>query len=517
MGPWARLMLVLAYAVAAAPATDRRVARLRDLSRLPRPADHAAGPLMECLQARANAVRQSAGMRPAAPSALAATRLRPPRAGTTINPADYGADPTGGRDSSAAISAAVGGLLAACSPSSPAEAGRHLAFNISDCGGATLDLHGGTFLLSAPLALPPWHGNLHITAGTLRAGGNFPADRWLVELGDPHQVCDHICHEDITVTSVFFDAAHVAAGGLLSNNAMGCVVSQSYFLGFRSSGVNITGGHEMLVDSCWLGEVWWNEPVPAHSRSIGILINGNDHAVTDSVLFAFESIGIEINSPGAMIHNVHVWNGLHAGNGPGIHLGPGGTATRLTDCYWDNSFLNIVDPSRVIVTGGFFYQANVVLVSGPRQSIIGLVLEDNIFSALDVPCPAHPRAIPNVQAVGSFARGNVSQVHISDSDVQVSSVPTVASSVSRSLSAVEASVFRFELHESDNTTQPRVLLFGWIDALQYSVAYTTAGAAGFVAHRADVNGSSVRVVFERPVSATVFLTASQGEQPAPKA
>ena len=170
----------------------------------------------------------------------------------------------------------------------------------------------------------------------------------------------------------------------------------------------------------------------------------------------------------------------------------------------------------MIVWAGFFYQANVVLVSGPRQSILGLVLEDNIFSALDVPCPAHPRAIPNVQAVGRFARGNVSQVHISDSDVQVSSVPTVASSVSRSLSAVEASVFRFELHESDNATQPRVLLFGWVDALEYSVAYDAgAAAAGFVAHRADVNGSSVRVVFERPVSATVFLTASQGEQPAP--
>jgi len=119
-----------------------------------------------------------------------------------------------------------------------------------------------------------------------------------------------------------------------------------------------------------------------------------------------------------------------------------------------------------------------------------------------------------VQAVGRFARGNVSQVHISDSDVQVSSVPTVASSVSRSLSAAEASVFRFELHESDGA--PRVLLFGWVDTLEYSVAYDAgAAAAAFVAHRAEVNGSSVRVLFERPVSATVFLTASQGEQPAP--
>eukprot|EP01043_Picozoa_sp_COSAG02_P037100 COSAG02_NODE_2762_length_8074_cov_96.690408_11_plen_75_part_00 len=35
-------------------------------------------------------------------------------------------------------------------------------------------------------------------------------------------------------------------------------------------------------------------------------IDGNDHVVADSVIFAYTSIGVEVNSPGSILHNVHV-------------------------------------------------------------------------------------------------------------------------------------------------------------------------------------------------------------------
>jgi hypothetical protein len=35
-----------------------------------------------------------------------------------------------------------------------------------------------------------------------------------------------LCHEDISLVNIYFDAGHVAAGGLLLNNSMGCVISQ---------------------------------------------------------------------------------------------------------------------------------------------------------------------------------------------------------------------------------------------------------------------------------------------------
>eukprot|EP01046_Picozoa_sp_COSAG06_P039714 COSAG06_NODE_4729_length_3996_cov_11.246600_5_plen_161_part_00 len=34
------------------------------------------------------------------------------------------------------------------------------------------------------------------------------------------------------------------------------LLPQSYFIGFVHSGINIQGGHEMLIDKCWLGETW---------------------------------------------------------------------------------------------------------------------------------------------------------------------------------------------------------------------------------------------------------------------
>lgn len=110
-----------------------------------------------------------------------------------------------------------------------------------DCGGATLDLAGGTYLLSSPVVLPAG-GNMRVAGGSLRASAAFPKDRWLLELSQnclwrctPEVDCKFwntstLCHEDITVENVYFDSSHVASGGLLLNNSMGCVISRSYFL-----------------------------------------------------------------------------------------------------------------------------------------------------------------------------------------------------------------------------------------------------------------------------------------------
>ena len=147
-----------------------------------------------------------------------------------------------------------------------------------------LDLEGGTYLLSSPVVLPAG-GNMRVSDGSLRAAGTFPRDRWLLESNQdclwkctPGVDCRYwntstLCHEDITVENVYFDSSHVASGGLLLNNSMGCVISRSYFLGFWRSGVNIQGGHEILIEQCWLGETWWDEPPPENQSSIGILVS----------------------------------------------------------------------------------------------------------------------------------------------------------------------------------------------------------------------------------------------------
>ena len=62
------------------------------------------------------------------------------------------------------------------------------------------------------------------------------------------------------------DSAGVSAGGLLMDDGIGCLISQCYFIGFKTAGIKALSGHSLTIDHCWLGEVWWNQPVPINSR-----------------------------------------------------------------------------------------------------------------------------------------------------------------------------------------------------------------------------------------------------------
>lgn len=95
----------------------------------------------------------------------------------TIFPTDFGADPTGAKDSTAAFTAAVAALLQGGAP-------HKMASGIHDLGGATLDLAGGQYLISAPVIIPMYYGNLAIARGTLRASATFPSNQWLIMVGD---------------------------------------------------------------------------------------------------------------------------------------------------------------------------------------------------------------------------------------------------------------------------------------------------------------------------------------------
>lgn len=73
---------------------------------------------------------------------------------------DYGADPTGSSDSTAAIARAVSDAFGAPSPDHAV-----LMPGIKDLGGPEVHLDGGTYLISSPITLPP------------SGGGNFRVSR----------------------------------------------------------------------------------------------------------------------------------------------------------------------------------------------------------------------------------------------------------------------------------------------------------------------------------------------------
>lgn len=167
----------------------------------------------------------------------------PPAHNTHVfSPIDFGGDPSGTTDSTAALNAALGALLNSSS-------GVRDARWILDCGGATLDLAGGQYLVSGPLSIPAYVGNLRVVQGTLRASPSFPRDRYLIETGlGGHDDGNNI---DIFFEALFLDGSQIAAGCLLVKGLFGGVIGpQVYVFNFTDYGIRVSSGHEVTVRSC---------------------------------------------------------------------------------------------------------------------------------------------------------------------------------------------------------------------------------------------------------------------------
>eukprot|EP00729_Bicosta_minor_P008733 gene8730-4700_t len=196
--------------------------------------------------------------------------------GPLITPTEFGGDPSGKTDSTAALMKAMAALT-----NVSAHANHAMASGIADLGGATLDLEGGEYLISASLIIPPHVGNVRIRGGTLRASASFPTDKFLIEIGQegckptlPSGKTDHqgCCNEFIGLDNLFLDAAHVSAGGVLVQNTMGTTVGPAIFLtGFVEAGLRVTGGHETILSDAWLAEYYWSDKHdPSTSKSIAV-------------------------------------------------------------------------------------------------------------------------------------------------------------------------------------------------------------------------------------------------------
>ena len=123
---------------------------------------------------------------------------------------DYGADPSGKTDSTAALKQAITAALQMGAPNA------NLSNGIHDCGGATIHLGGGDYMISAPLLIPENYGNLRIIDGTIRAANNFsPLDAYLLTIGGTN--CNnqqHSCNENVGVENIMFDSRNINYGNL---------------------------------------------------------------------------------------------------------------------------------------------------------------------------------------------------------------------------------------------------------------------------------------------------------------
>ena len=365
-------------------------ANLSSLKNIPKPTNHQeAFELFNKARSLGNRQRSRAG----AISAIRSTQNKcilssPPSSSSfRVTPIDFGADPTGKTDSTKAFTAALHSLLNHTS-SLP-----QMASSIINHGGVILDLAGGVYTISQSVTIPVLVGNIQITgSGTLRASPTFPTDNYLIQIGSPSCVPtdgQKVCNEFITISDIFLDASHIAAGGIQVSKTMGTTITNSFMTAFNVAGVLIDQGHETMISKCWVAEYYWSDNhdqtkcVKGNtgldgSGSTGIIINGEDNIVSDIIIFDFTCTGVWVNGAANLLQGVHSWNGA------GVAISVNGSydvQDRIVDCYLDYDVLEIVNPRFVLVQGNFFYNTHTELLG--TQPVTQLVMRENIYSLND--------------------------------------------------------------------------------------------------------------------------------------
>ena len=386
-----------------------------------------------------------------------------------------------------------------------------MAAQIADLGGRTLALGGGVFLLSEPLVIPPNYGNLNIADGTLRASEHFDKARYLIEIGsstDCHPLlpsgkpdAQASCNEFVNVQNVLLDASLVAAGGMRIAQTMGATVGPAaFFIGFTTTGLKVDKGHEVMLTEAWLASCYWSDSAckgsGKASNAIAVQINGNDHYLSNVIVFDYAHIGVEINGAANLLSSVHTWNG----GGTGISLGNptssyGAHQNRLLGCYLDYNTLDMYDPSDVVIESTFFLETHARLLP-IKGNVSGLTMRYNSYTTSQ-----------SVELVGAFHR--VSGVSITEE-----TNAAAFTRVKRSLSHKSPST-RWEFDFSGVLLFPHVA----IDEVQYSLMLDQqqqqqggGGSASsvFPRHVARApNATAVVVETDQPVSGTVFIEVAQ--------
>ena len=428
-----------------------------------------------------------------------ATPAGPAPGSRVFSPIDYGADPTGETDATAGVEAAVSALLGSCDePSRP-----RLADYVRDCAGATLDLAGGEYLISAPLAIPPGYGDLHVMQGSLHASTAFPLDRYLIEIGNS-TVGGSGHNIDVSLSALFLNAFQ-AAGCIHTEDLLGGVIGpQIYAFNFTKFGILANAGFELTIMQVWAAEFWFDdnrkENGTATGSAVGIYKDGNDGVVDDCVIFS-SKIGLWIGGEANQINAIHTWNLANANGGTGILA----TAAqqRLTNCYLDWNDVVFTFPTQITFTGGFFLCGARIRLVAPADGVAdGIYIAGNQF----IGAYCHFSGYGAVQADGNFTSvADVSVVGtLADSGIIVRG-PT-ATLTQYASSPTSSFLFNFTDRLLFDTTGAPIF------TVSTSLVLDTPGQAPvpFVARKAD--GALVRVDVAEPITGAVTVVVDQSRR-----
>lgn len=417
-----------------------------------------------------------------------------PRRGLATSPAngrvfhvtDYGADPTGATDATAAIKKAIADAFTP--PSNATMTG-----GIPDLGGAEIHLDGGTYLIDGPLTLPAsGGGNFKIHSGSLRASSEFPTDRYLIELsaeaGTASSSNSDYHYEFATLRDLMLDCGY-RGGGVSVVDSLRTSIDNLFVAHFGTDGIAVRGGHETYVRDTYLGQhmTAGHDPGERSFTGTGIRLDGNDNSVTDVVIFS-AATGILVTGGANAISGVHCYNKATGFGGVGIHVKvPGLTQTWISNSYMDYTSILAEDPVLFHVSGSFFMgDANVVLkaVNGVAR---GVQVTGNLFHGND-------KGVDIVQLDGAFK--TVEQVYVQQN---TASGMNVKSTSARGSVEGNGSVWTVDFRSS--------LLFP--DRIGH-VQYSLVAAEAFPGHMLrNLSGNQVVVATDKAVSARVHVLVDQ--------
>lgn len=333
----------------------------------------------------------------------AASAIGLPVPTTTIKPTDFGADPTGENISSNALNQSVAALLALARPD------RVDSFGLFDLGGATLDLGGGVYKISEPVAIPAGYSNFKVRSGTLVASSTFcDGNGSLLTVGAGNRGCDApgepgiqagTCNRLVDVSHITLDAGRHAYGGLLVNHTMDVNVGPAIMVvGYTGAGISLPGSGASFVQHAWLGAIAPGSPTPrAKATGTGIVLDHTQHdAMIEDIIIFSGMIGVRSTNGANRLTGVHAWNLAGADGGVGIDLSPpwwnknAVSGGRVQDCYLDYAPLVVHNPGNLVVTGNLFLGSSTIVLAAQTQrfEVRNVIITGNVHAS------ARPRAAP---------------------------------------------------------------------------------------------------------------------------
>ena len=273
----------------------------------------------------------------------------------------------------------------------------NMSAGIADLGGAVVDLNGGYYLLSAPLFIPSYYGNVHVQSGELRATASFPTNESVLTVGTGcSSAAQGSCNENVGLHSLTLDGSHVAAGCLKITSTMGSVLDgSSAVFGFTQAGIALDGGHEAMISDTWIAAYFWDSPMKEKTNATGIAVNGNDHYVTDVIVFSAR-VGVSLAGAANILTGVHTWNCATGNGGTGILNSM--SQNRFDGCYLDynDMVLEGSGAQETTVLDGFFLGGGaIVFRATPSQHTVqSVAIQGNEWYASNAP----PLAVDESQA-----------------------------------------------------------------------------------------------------------------------